>query len=176
MGKTQPAKAAAIVRPYKPGDLGACRALWVELTQKHRELYDDPDLGGTDPGRRFDDHLGAVGPEIRWVAEVDQRVVGLAGLMPRGEEAELEPLVVAQGRHGQGIGRLLVGAVREGARRAHHRFLVVRPDALNVTALQCFHGLGFDNLGQADLLLDLHLGTDRAWRAQETIAGRRFRA
>jgi hypothetical protein len=30
------------VREYRPDDLSACRMLWVELVQHHRELYGRP--------------------------------------------------------------------------------------------------------------------------------------
>ena len=98
----------AKVRGYEPRDLEACRGLWVELTQWHRDIFDAPEIGGDDPGRAFDEHLARVGAENIWVAEAEGRVVGLAGLIP--DVFELEPVVVAEQHRGHGIGRLLAGS------------------------------------------------------------------
>ena len=49
--------AMAVVRAYESRDLDACRGLWEELTQWHRDLYQNPGIGGDDPGRFFDRHL-----------------------------------------------------------------------------------------------------------------------
>ena len=45
------------VRDYAPADYSACRMLWVELTEHHRRIYEDPSIVGDDPGRVFDDYL-----------------------------------------------------------------------------------------------------------------------
>ena len=66
----------------------------MELTQWHRDIYASPEIGGSDPGRQFDEHLERVGPENIWVAELDGAVVGLVGLIPDDVQPELEPLVV----------------------------------------------------------------------------------
>jgi hypothetical protein len=49
----------------------------------------------------------------------------------------------------------------------------VRPAARNVRALQFFHRLGFDVLGQLELTLDL-VRPER-WQAGERLADRDFR-
>ena len=87
---------ALVVRLYTDGDADACRRLWAELTQTHRDLYEDQTFGGDDPGRGFDEHLDHVGADRIWVAESGGAVVGLAGLMVDDEHAELEPIVVAE--------------------------------------------------------------------------------
>ena len=38
------------IRTYESEDRDACRLLWAELTQHHRELYADPTIGGEQPG------------------------------------------------------------------------------------------------------------------------------
>ena len=40
------------VRGYAPADYAACRMLWAELTEHHRRIYEDPAIGGDDPGVR----------------------------------------------------------------------------------------------------------------------------
>ena len=80
---------AVETRQYKASDLGRCRSLWAEMTQWHREIYEDPSIGGDDPGLEFDGHLDQVGPERVWVAVLDGDVVGLTSLIQDGEQAEV---------------------------------------------------------------------------------------
>ena len=160
------------VRPYAEDDLAACRSLWAELTQTHRDLYDDQTFGGDDPGLAFDEHLDHVGADRIWVAEADGVVVGLAGLLVDGEHAELEPIVVGEAWRGSGLGRALAEAVIAAARELGFPRLRVRPVGRNTDAIRFFHALGFDVLGRVDLRIDF----ERFERtAGERIAGREFR-
>jgi GNAT superfamily N-acetyltransferase len=163
----------ATVRGYEPPDLEACRGLWVELTQWHRDIYESPEIGGDDPGRAFDEHLAKVGAESIWVAEVDGRVVGLAGLI--AEDFELEPVVVSGRHRGEGIGRLLAETVVSAARDRGARTVQVRPVARNVQAVRFFHELGFDILGHVDLQLDIAERERDPWIPGERLADRDFR-
>lgn len=161
------------VRRYTPSDLRACRSLWAELTQVHRDLYDDPTFGGGDPGLAFDEHLAHVGADRIWVAEADGAVVGLAGLLVGREHAELEPIVVAEASRRRGVGRALAEAVIGAARELAVDQVEVRPVGRNAEAIRFFHALGFDVLGRVDLRLDLE---QRPRRPVERIADRDFRA
>ena len=53
------------IRPYGPSDLEACRDLYTQLVEHHREIYDDPSIGGDDPGAGFDDDLALPGGGVR---------------------------------------------------------------------------------------------------------------
>jgi N-acetylglutamate synthase-like GNAT family acetyltransferase len=163
----------ATIRGYELRDLEACRALWVELTQWHRDMFDAPEIGGDDPGRAFDEHLAKVGAENVWVAEVDGRLAGLAGLVP--DVPELEPVVVAEQYRGRGIGRLLAQAVISAARERGARTVQVRPVARNVEAVRFFHELGFDVLDQVQLSMDIVDRERDPWIPGEQLAGREFR-
>jgi N-acetylglutamate synthase-like GNAT family acetyltransferase len=163
----------ATVRGYEPRDLEACRGLWVELTQWHRDIFDAPEIGGDDPGRAFDEHLAKVNAENVWVAEVDGQVAGLAGLIP--DVPELEPVVVSKQHRGDGIGRLLVEAVISAARERGARTIQVRPVARNVEAVRFFHELGFDILDQLQLSMDLVERDRDIWKLGERLADRDFR-
>lgn len=163
------------MRGYETPDREACRDLWVELTEWHRRIYDSPGIGGNDPGRQFDEHLGRVGAEHIWVAEVDGAVVALAGLIPGDNEAEMEPLVVSEAYRGEGIGRLLAEYVIAAARRDGVRQLKVRPVARNREAVRAFHALGFNVIGHVDLFMDLGPPDQQSWQAGERIAKRDFR-
>ena len=164
-----------VVRAYRPTDYEACRALWAELTQRHRDIYEDPTIGGDDPGRGFDEYLARPGLAGMWVAETEGRVVGLAGLLVQGEEGEVEPVVVTAGQRSQGIGRLLVERAVEEARVRGVRFLGVRPVARNVEAISFFVEQGFTLLGHVDLFQDLEPGTQREWKDGIAIHGHGLR-
>jgi N-acetylglutamate synthase-like GNAT family acetyltransferase len=163
----------ATTRDYAPGDLRACRALWVELTEHHRALYDAPEIGGDDPGAQFDAHLDKVGPANLWVAEDDGAVVGLIGLMPTDEgDLEIEPIVVTRDRRGGGIGRRLVETVIAAAAERGIERVTVVPVARNSATLQFFHHLGFDIAGYVELIHDTR--SDR-WRPGLEAGGVTFR-
>jgi len=105
-----------IIRPYQPTDIEACRALWAELTQAHRDLYEDQTIGGENPDAGFDRHLANPQLAALWVAEAGGQVVGVTGLLVQGKEAEIEPLVVAAGHRAHGIGRRLLDQAMSEAR------------------------------------------------------------
>lgn len=160
------------IRPYEPRDLVACRALWRELTDRHRALFDDPSIGAAERGEPFDEHLALVGPQRVWIAD-DGAVVGFAALVPHGPKAELEPIVVSAAYRGRGVGRALVEAIVEQARADGVRQLFVRPVARNDDALRFFHAAGFDAVARVELARDLAGGP--AWRHGVELAGRRYR-
>jgi GNAT superfamily N-acetyltransferase len=162
------------VRGFEPDDAAACRALWAELTEWHRSLYSDPSIGGDDPGSGFDAYLEEFGGERAWVAEEGASIVGFAGLIMRGQQAEIEPVIVAGGVRGRGIGRALVEAALRAAQAEGVQQAVVRPVARNADALAFFHGLGFTALGHIELLLDFERPAEY-WRAGERLAERDFR-
>jgi N-acetylglutamate synthase-like GNAT family acetyltransferase len=163
----------ASARRYQPRDLEACRSLWADLTQWHRDLYGDQTIGGDDPGRAFDAHLEEVGPERIWVAEEQGRVIGLAGMVVDGRKVELEPLSVRAGCRNAGVGRLLAQAVVAAARAEGARQVVVRPTGRNAPAIRAFHALGFDVIARVELVCDL--AGDPRWHVGEDFAGRTFR-
>src|SRR5437667_6895382 len=147
-----------VVRGFREDDRAACRALWGELTQTHRDLYDDQSIGGErDLGDYFDEHLQRVGRDRVWVAEVDGRVIGFTSLVIDAERpvGELEPIVVSREARGAGVGRLLAERVVSAARELGLRRLDVRPATRNDAAIAFFHDLGFDTLGQLELMLYL---------------------
>lgn len=160
------------IRPFEEQDAAACRGLWAELTRWHRALYDDPSIGGDDPGSGFD---GYHEQARLWVAERKGSVVGFVGLVIRGRQAEIEPVVVSFDARGQGIGRELVETAVEAARTEGVRQVKASPVARNALALRFFHRLGFDTIGHVDVLLDLERPKSY-WRAREQLADREFRA
>ena len=147
------------VREYRPEDLDQCRQLWVSLTQRHRDIYGDPAIGGDDPGSAFDVHLEHPQLHKLWVAVHENRVVGLCGLLAQGEESELEPIVVDPNWRGQGIGTLLAGQAISESRRLRIRYVNVRPVGRNLEAISFFHREGFRLLGRLELSIPLEAAT-----------------
>jgi GNAT superfamily N-acetyltransferase len=151
-----PATPEFIVRDYAEGDYAVCRALWTELTEFHRTIYGDSSIGGDDPGAGFDGYLALSQRAGSWVAEIQGRVVGLAGLLDHGASAEVEPVVVTEAARDRGIARRLIDRVVEEARVRGYEYLAIRPVARNVAAVQKFYAAGFRALGgHIDLTMDL---------------------
>lgn len=145
-----------LVRDYTSADYAPCRMLWVELTEHHRRIYEDPSIGGNDPGGAFDDYLSVPQRVASWVADLDGWVVGLTGLFDHGTSGEVEPVVVTDHLRSRGIGRLLIERVVNVAVARAYAYLTIRPVARNVPAIQCFYGAGFQTLGgHLDLTMDL---------------------
>ncbi|HKC21455.1 MAG TPA: GNAT family N-acetyltransferase [Gaiellaceae bacterium] len=65
---------------------------------------------------------------------------------------------------GRGVGAALARTVLEAARQRGDRYVTTRPVARNGTALRFFHALGFDALGQLELIADLRVRDEQRWR------------
>ena len=160
------------IRDYETKDYDICRSLWVELTQHHRDIYEDPSIGGDDPGRGFDRYLENPQRHGTWVAELEGKVIAFAGLLShshteegeKGIQGEVEPVVVSQPYRDKGIGTRLVEYVVEQARAKGVRFLYIRPVARNERAVSLYVRLGFNTLGGLELLQDLSSSYDRKWK------------
>jgi GNAT superfamily N-acetyltransferase len=144
------------IRPYRPTDHNVCRSLWAELVEVQRELYDDPDLGGADPGAGFEEYLTRLDLTGMWVAEdTEGGVIGLVGLILTGRAGEVYPVVVNLPHRGKGVGTALLAHVAEQARRRSLRQLMVVPESRNIAAIRSLHGAGYDTLSAVRLTLDL---------------------
>lgn len=162
------------IRPYEESDLEACRSLWAELTQRHRDIYRDQTIGGTEPGLYFDKHLERGGEQNLWVAVSDENVVGMVGLMLEGDP-EVEPLVVNSEFRNRGIGSKMLKHAIEKARESKVRYLSIRPVARNQEAISLFHKTGFDLLGHIEMFMDLHSEPRTVWKTGLDLLGQSFR-
>ncbi len=162
------------VRSYKPSDLESCRALWAEMVQRHREIYEDSSIGGENPGFEFDQHLARVGPERVWIAVLDDEPVGLVSLILEGEQAEVEPIVVSSAHRDKGIGRKLLDHAIEKARELGVLCLNVKPVARNEEAVSFFHNTGFKTVGHLNLFMWLGPDIPGAWKPGLEIFGLPF--
>lgn len=164
-----------IIREYQTRDFESCRLLWGELTQRHREIYLDPSIGGDDPGLAFEKHVKRVDLAGLWVVERDLRVIGMAGLLIDADEAQIEPIVISPDFRGQGIGRQLLERLKVEAKERGATFLSIRPVARNKEAIECFHRAGFSLLGHIDMFMDLSEQDDQGWLDGINIHGNPFR-
>jgi ribosomal protein S18 acetylase RimI-like enzyme len=162
------------IREYEATDLEACRELWRHLTQRHRDIYDDPTIGGDDPGPYFDEHY-LKDPRFHkaWVADADGDLVGLVGMFVDGDEAELEPIVVRPTHRDRAIGEALAKQVIAEARALGKRWVNVRPVGRNVDAIRFFRRAGFEVLGRLEL--SAPLSDDIKGRPETDVHGVRFR-
>ncbi len=164
-----------VIRSYRPTDHGACRALWAELTARHRELYEDPAIGGADPGAGFEEYLTRLDLSGMWVAdEPEAGVVGFVGLVLHGQSGEVEPVVVTADRRGDGIGTTLLARVADEARKRGLRSLTVTPVSRNADAIRCLHSAGYTALSNVTLTMDLR-PRGHEWRDGVDVHGLRFR-
>lgn len=125
------------------------------MTEWHREIYQDPTIGGEHPEDYFDKHLAKVGPSNLWVAVNGSQAVGLAGLIVSENEAEVEPLIVSKRYRRKGIGKQLINTVIQEAHKKKVRFLSIKPVARNQKAIEYMYKQGFKNLGCIEMFIDL---------------------
>jgi GNAT superfamily N-acetyltransferase len=170
----QPSSGTLTIRPYRPADHRACRQLWAELAEEHTARYEIANAS-TDPGAAFEEYLTRLDIGGMWVAEDrTDGVVGFVGLILDGRVGEIDPVVVAARRRGQGIGRLLLEYVAERARARGVRQLTVSPALRNVEAIHCLHAAGYDALARITLTLEL-TGRGQSWRDGVDVHDLRFR-
>jgi GNAT superfamily N-acetyltransferase len=161
------------VREYGPADLGACRRLYAQLVEHHRAIYDDPTIGGNDPGAGFDDYLAIPERAVTWVATDGERIVGMTGLVWEGEESTIEPVIVDRNCRRNGIGRMLVETAIEESRRRGATDVNIKPVARNASAILAFHQLGFRTLGHLRMFMSLDRDPSY-WRSGLELHGRPF--
>ena len=149
------------IRRYRRANRASCRRLWRDLTERHREIYSDPTIGGRDPEDFFDKHLRKVGEKNVWVAVIGGKVVGFLGMILDDEEAEMEPVVVHHSHRGKGVGSDLVGMAIKEAERLGVKYLNVKPVARNAEAIKFFRAKGFENIGRIELFMDF---SDKRWK------------
>ncbi|WXG44052.1 MAG: GNAT family N-acetyltransferase [Promethearchaeati archaeon SRVP18_Atabeyarchaeia-1] len=164
-------KSAIAIRGYESGDRDRCRALWKELTDRHREIYHDPGIGGEHPEDFFDKHLAQVGSGQLWVAVSGSTVIGLVGLIFKEKEAQIEPLIVAKSSRGRGVGKQLIEKAISEAKSKGVSLLTVSPVARNVEAVRLFYKMGFHNLGFLEMFIDF---SGRSWKLGPNVLGCKF--
>jgi GNAT superfamily N-acetyltransferase len=144
------------------------------MTQRHRDIYDDPSIGGDNPGLEFDKHLSRVGAEGIWVATSGEEIVGLVSLIRDDQQAEVEPIVVSSEHRGRGIGQELLNHAIEQAKRLGVLCLSVKPVARNEEAISFFYDAGFKILGHIQLFMWLGPSEPGQWKPGPKLLGKPF--
>jgi GNAT superfamily N-acetyltransferase len=163
------------IRKYRSSDIDACRCLWAELTQKHRDIYSDQTIGGENPGNNFNFYIEKKNLHGPWVATVDGHVVGLIGLLIEGEEADVEPAIVSKEYRSQGVGTAMLKHVIQEAKKLKIRFLSAKPVVRNIEAMSFLVKEGFNITGQIELFQDLSTDTSREWKTGLKIQGNKLK-
>jgi GNAT superfamily N-acetyltransferase len=150
-------RSGATIRPYRSADHGACRRLWVEMVEQHRQLYGPAGSADeNDQGAGFEEYLARLDLSGMWVADhPEDGVVGLVGLILKGRAGAVEPVIVTERHRGHGVGRALLDHLAQEARGRGMTALTVSPDSRNETAIRSLHAAGYDTLSSVELTLDL---------------------
>lgn len=134
-----------IVRPFHAGDEAAFRDInleWIErffaVEAKDREVLNNPHKYILDPG-------GAI-----LLAVENQEVLGVVSLMVMGEGAlELAKMGVRPHAQGKGVGRMLVGAAIDAARKMGAKRVYIETNSVLGPALRLYRDAGFQPLKEA---------------------------
>ena len=162
------------IRPYRPSDHNACRALWAELVEHRGALYGNPPPADSDPGAGFEEYLTQLNLSGLWVADHGEAgVVAFVGLMLDGRGGQVDPVVVTASMRGHGIGRALLAKVADEARRRGLQRLSVSPSVRDASALHMLHASGFATVGTVTLAYDL-AGTFAPREEELELSGLRF--
>lgn len=78
----------ASIRAYRSEDIESGRRLWRDLTQRHRDIYEDQGIGGEYPEKALDAYLSDARLHGPWLARIEGESVGLVGLLLEGDEGE----------------------------------------------------------------------------------------
>jgi ribosomal-protein-alanine N-acetyltransferase len=117
-----------------------------QLMPLERELFG----AGAWPAETFWSELAH--PQTHWyvVAELatgaTSRLVGYAGLLAPGPEADVQTVAVAPDAQGQGLGRILVDALIEQARQRSASTLLLEVRADNEPAIGLYTRRGFERI------------------------------
>ena len=124
------------LRRFRWWDVDAARALETELF---------PDAWSVET---FWSELAHV-PESRHyvVAEDDGTMVGYAGLAVVGHQADVQTVAVAPSAQGRGLGRLLLDALLDEARRREATEVLLEVRADNEAAQALYRRAGFERIG-----------------------------
>jgi N-acetylglutamate synthase-like GNAT family acetyltransferase len=135
----------AVIRPYRPEDQTAARALILDGLREHWGTL-DPALN-----RDLDDIAQTFAGGGFWVAEAQGEIIGTAALLVHGEETgEVVRVSVARAWRRTGLGRRLLAALAVAAQARRLRTLTAETTASWADAIAFYEGLGFERTHQRD--------------------------
>lgn len=166
-----PLASAVWIRPYRDADAGDVRALVADVLAEF-DLALDPD--GVDADLADVEASYRVGGGEFWVVEdATGRVVGSGGLWPDPDDpgrSEVRKMYLAPDVRGRGLGKRLLEAALEAARRSGRTRVELETNHAMTAAMALYRRYGFREVGGAacaarcDRRFALDLASDEASR------------
>ena len=140
-----------VLRPSELGDIPAITGIYAHAVRFGTASFELEPPGEAEMSRRRSGLLEGGFPY--WVAEVDGEVAGYAyagpyRARPAYRSTVEDSVYVDAARHGQGIGRLLLGAlITEAAARGFRQMIGVIGDSASTGSIRLHESTGFRRVG-----------------------------
>jgi len=157
LAKEQSLPAAKIgIRQFQPGDAAAFRRLNEEWITRYFRIEPKEELVLADPQKVILDSGGRI-----FFATVGERCIGCCGLIRLNEkEFEVAKMAVEPSYQGAGIGRRLLQAVIEEARRAGAHRLYLETNHVLTPAIRLYESLGFKHIDPSRIIPSAYARAD----------------
>jgi len=157
LAKEQSLPAAKIgIRQFQPGDAAAFRRLNEEWITRYFRIEPKEELVLADPQKVILDSGGRI-----FFATAGERCIGCCGLIRLNEkEFEVAKMAVEPSYQGAGIGRRLLQAVIEEARRAGAHRLYLETNHVLTPAIRLYESLGFKHIDRSRIIPSAYARAD----------------
>jgi GNAT superfamily N-acetyltransferase len=157
LAKEQSLPAAKIgIRQFQPGDAAAFRRLNEEWITRYFRIEPKEELVLADPQKVILDSGGRI-----FFATAGERCIGCCGLIRLNEkEFEVAKMAVEPSYQGAGIGRRLLQAVIEEARRADAHRLYLETNHVLTPAIRLYQSLGFTHIDPSRIIPSAYARAD----------------
>jgi putative acetyltransferase len=157
LAKEQSLPAAKIgIRQFQPGDAAAFRRLNEEWITRYFRIEPKEELVLADPQKVILDSGGRI-----FFATAGERCIGCCGLIRLNEkEFEVAKMAVEPSYQGAGIGRRLLQAVIEEARRAGAHRLYLETNHVLTPAIRLYESLGFKHIDPSRIVPSAYARAD----------------
>jgi putative acetyltransferase len=157
LAKEQSLPAAKIgIRQFQPGDAAAFRRLNEEWITRYFRIEPKEELVLADPQKVILDSGGRI-----FFATAGERCIGCCGLIRLNEkEFEVAKMAVEPSYQGAGIGRRLLQAVIEEARRADVHRLYLETNHVLTPAIRLYQSLGFTHIDPSRIIPSAYARAD----------------
>jgi len=144
------------VRQFQPGDADAFRRLNEEWITRYFRIEPKEKLVLADPQKVILDSGGRI-----FFATAGERCIGCCGLIRLNEkEFEVAKMAVEPSYQGAGIGRRLLKAVIEEARRAGAHRLYLETNHVLTPAIRLYQSLGFTHIDPSRIIPSAYARAD----------------
>ncbi len=136
-----------LIRSFQAGDEVTFRTLNEQWIRRYFEVEAKDEAMFADPQKAILERGGQI-----LLAIVGDKSVGCCALLPMGDdEFEVAKMAVVPGHQGNGIGRRLLGAAIEEAKRMQARRLYLETNHSLTPAIRLYESLGFRRLDPSKL-------------------------